>query len=177
MKLIKISLLCLFLAGCSSAYKLGTQALEKGDNKTAEGFLRVAVQRGENGAWNNFGVALARQGKSKEAIEAYTMGARQGDTNAQRNLANRNIPLPPMDLLPVPTPSYAKSAPEPTSSGDSTAGVAAFLGVLNSVIEGRNAARSQALSDPWPSSNTITCESRDTSMGRGMNGTVFTTCR
>lgn len=171
--LIALSLICLALTGCATAQRLGNEAFRRGDFPTAEAHFRSAVRDGNKDALADLGVALERQGKTAQAFEAYKMAARWGDPNARKILARRGVALPPMDLY---LESLRATTPPPvTTAPASTEGLAALLGILNSVQEGKNTARSQALQQ-WNSPASISCESRDTSMG-GMNGTIYTTCR
>lgn len=88
------------LTGCASIYNDGTKASEAGNWPLAEKLLIQAIHEGDNvpGAWNNLGVVYQRTGRLPQAIQAYTIAARYGDSVAQQNLVALGKPVPPTDL-------------------------------------------------------------------------------
>lgn len=97
------------LFGCASPRQVGSEALARGDLRTAEQQLTIAARQGDGAAWNDLGALYHRQGKIQQAIDAFNMGARYGDPTARANLARNKLPVPAADL--------AKSATAPDTSG------------------------------------------------------------
>lgn len=161
MNLIPISLLCIALAGCAAPYAPQAKQLMSQGNCNGARQIILANESDPSDREGLIGATYADCDKNMpEAFKHWTIAARYGNQLARDTLARFNRPIPSPDLAQGQS-NYSSPA----------------LGVLNSTIEGRTAARSQALSNPWPSPPTINCVSRDTSMGQGMNGAVFTTCR
>lgn len=120
MRYLLSALFTALLFGCAaSPRQLGSEALTRGDLRTAEQQLTIAARQGSGATWNDLGNLYHRQGKIQQAIDAFNMGARYGDPTARANLARNKLPIPPADLV---------RAPSNTSSTD---GIAAGIDGFN----------------------------------------------
>jgi hypothetical protein len=148
------ALLCAAVAGCASPLQVGQLLLQQGDLSGAEKQLAIAARQGSGAAWNDLGVVYQREGRTREAIDAFTMGARYGDPTARSNLARSHLPVPPADL--------AGAAVSPPQDGGPGNLEAVMRGFLAGQAE-RAAAQPSVEIRP-----TVTCNAQQTAVGRGV---------
>ncbi|MCY1169054.1 hypothetical protein D9M73_90680 [compost metagenome] len=168
------------VSACATMSQKGLAQLEQGDPKTAVSTLRVAVSKGDMNAWNNLGVAYARLGDEVNAVEAFKMGARYGDTSAIANLKRRNL-VPPLPELA----DKATSAPQraPVANKDRSEDAAAVLNILDGLIQGRNAGLTSTprtyfdAPAPAPAITPITCATRFEGISISPMASLRTTCQ
>lgn len=121
----------LLIAGCSTTYNDGTQAMQDGRFALAEQLLTRAIREGDNlpESWNNLGVVYDRTGRLDQAIRSFTMGARYGNPVSQENLRKLGKPVPPADLVAsLGYGGYSLGAPQRVAAANSICNCKGYAG-------------------------------------------------